>query len=80
MTWGHSACVQNFQVQNDGGEETSGRVEQSELHKHGLGGVVHPLRGGQSLNLKHGLIPINAGWKNDIFMTVYVGVTSFISR
>lgn len=80
VTWGHSACVRNFQVQNDGGEEASGRVEQRELHKHGFGEVVHPLRGSQSLNLKHGLIPINAGRKNDIFMTVYVGVTSFISR
>ena len=80
MTWGHSACVRNFQVQNDGGEEASGRVEESELHKHGLGEVVHPLIGSQSLNLKHGLIPTNVGRKNDIFMTVYVRVKSFISQ
>lgn len=81
MTRGHSAGVRNFQVENDGGEETSGWMKQSGLHEHCLGGVVHPMRGRQSLNLKHGLIPTNAETKKkNFFMTIRcpVYVLSFI--
>lgn len=83
MTRGHSASVRNFQVENDGGEETSGRMEQSELHEHCPGGVVHPMRGRQSLNLKHGLIPTNAETKKKLihddslsFIVVYFAINT----